>query len=76
MDYYQNDICGANFTALRINSHSGVDTMDIAGNNVTLKDSWLHDTTHFAYGPEHKATAPTTTASRSPSAATSTSPTT
>jgi len=53
VNYYQNDICGGNFTALRINSHSGVDTMDIAGNNVTLKDSWLHDTTHFAYSPEH-----------------------
>jgi len=53
VNYYQNDICGGNFTALRINSHSGVDTMDIAGSNVTLKDSWLHDTTHFAYSPEH-----------------------
>ena len=53
VNYYQNDICGGNFTALRINSHTGVDTMDIAGNNVTVKDSWLHDTTHFAYSPEH-----------------------
>jgi hypothetical protein len=53
VNYYQNDICGGNFTALRINSHSGVDTMDIAGSNVTLKDSWLHDTTHFDYSPEH-----------------------
>ena len=53
VNYYQNDICGGNFTALRINSHSGVDTMDIAGSNVTVKDSWLHDTSHFAYSPEH-----------------------
>jgi len=51
--YYTDDFCGANFTALRINSHSGVDTMDIAGPNVTVQDSWLHDTTYFAVDPAH-----------------------
>jgi len=53
VNYMTNDICGGNFTALRINSHNGVDTMDIAGSNVTVKDSWLHDTHYFAVDPGH-----------------------
>ena len=27
--------------------------MDVAGNNVTIRDSWLHDMTYFAIDPYH-----------------------
>jgi len=53
VNVFQNDICGFNFTAVRINSHSGVDTADIAGSDVTIIDSWLHATTSFPVDPNH-----------------------
>jgi hypothetical protein len=48
---YQNDFCGSHFTANRINSHFGVDTLDINGSNVTVENSWLHGTTTYAIDP-------------------------
>ena len=53
VNVYQNDFCGSHFTANRINSHSGVDTMDINGGSVLVENSWFHGTTHFAVDPNH-----------------------
>jgi hypothetical protein len=51
VNVYQNDFCGSHFTAVRINSHSGVDTADINGSNATFQNSWLHSPTRYAIDP-------------------------
>lgn len=48
---YQNDFCGSHFTADRINSRFGVDTLDVNGSAATVENSWLHSTTDFAIDP-------------------------
>ena len=53
MNSYQNNLCGGNYSALRINSHVGVDTADVSVGNATIEDSWLHDTTYYARDPNH-----------------------
>ncbi len=55
---------GMNITAERINIHNVIDHFHIYGDNVTIRDSWLHDNAHFdedpnwplpdgRYGPSH-----------------------
>ena len=53
VNVYQNNFCGSHFTANRINSHSGVDTMDINGGSVLVENSWFHGTTHYSVDPNH-----------------------
>jgi len=54
---YQNDFCGSHFTANRINSRMGVDTLDINGSDVTVENSWLHSATAYAIDPNKGGTA-------------------
>lgn len=42
---------GANFTLERVNIHDVIDMVHIYGNNVTIKDSWLHDNVHYENDP-------------------------
>jgi len=53
VNVYQNNFCGSHFTANRINSHTGVDTMDINGGSVLVENSWFHGTTHYSVDPNH-----------------------
>jgi len=53
MNSYQNNLCGGNYKAVRINSHVGVDTADVSVGNATIENSWLHDTTYYAHDPNH-----------------------
>lgn len=46
-----NGIMGSNFTLTRGNIHRVVDAVHIYGDNVTIRDSWLHDTSHFVNDP-------------------------
>jgi hypothetical protein len=48
---YANGILGSNFTATRVNIHDVIDTVHITGGNVTVRDSYLHDTLHYAKDP-------------------------
>lgn len=51
---YANGILGSNFTALRVNVHDVIDTVHITGGNVTVRDSYLHDTLHYKNDPVQK----------------------
>lgn len=51
-----NGIFGSNFTATRVNIHNVVDPIRIIGNNVTVRDSWLHGNIHMAKDPERGGT--------------------
>lgn len=51
---YTNGILGSNFTALRVNVHDVIDTVHITGGNVTVRDSYLHDTLHYKNDPAQK----------------------
>lgn len=44
-------IKGGNYTALRVNIHGTVDGAKAYGNNVTIRNSWIHDTVYFAHDP-------------------------
>lgn len=46
-----NGIVGSNFTAERMNIHHVVDPVRVLGNNVTVRDSWLHDNSHWEKDP-------------------------
>lgn len=50
---YTNGVMGNNFVLERVNIHSVVDTAHIydQGGNVIIRDSWLHDTSHFVNDP-------------------------
>lgn len=49
-------ILGSNFTAERLNIHHVVDPIHIAGSNVTVRDSWLHDTSYWLKDPLRNGT--------------------
>jgi hypothetical protein len=51
---YANGILGSNFTAVRVNVHDVIDTVHITGGNVTVRDSYLHDTLHYKNDPVQK----------------------
>lgn len=55
-DTLWNGIFGSNFTATRVNVHRVVDPIRILGSNVTVKDSWLHDTTYSETDPQRNGT--------------------
>jgi hypothetical protein len=42
---------GANYTLTRVNVHGTVDGAKVIGNNVTIQNSWLHDTVYYASDP-------------------------
>jgi hypothetical protein len=50
---YTSNLCGGNFTALRVNSHGGVDAVDIFGDNASVLNSWLHGTAYYPVDPNH-----------------------
>lgn len=52
-NYQVNGVMGWNFTLSKVNIHGVVDAVDVAGGNVTVADSWLHNNLHFAYDPGH-----------------------
>ena len=50
-------LSGANYTAQRLDVSNVVDAVKVIGPNVTLLNSWLHDTTHSTndpYSPDRK----------------------
>ncbi|MDT0156338.1 hypothetical protein Q9R19_01745 [Microbacterium sp. ARD32] len=49
-------ILGSNFTAERVNIHGVVDPVHIVGNNVIVRSSWLHDTSHWEKDREQGGT--------------------
>lgn len=46
-----NGLVGSNFTALRMDIHRVVDPVRILGDNVVVRDSWLHDNSHWEKDP-------------------------
>jgi hypothetical protein len=44
-------IRGANYTLLRVDIHGTVDGAKVIGDNVTIRDSWLHDTVSYPHDP-------------------------
>jgi len=46
-------VIGANFTLQRVDSHNVVDQVLITGDNVTVRDSWLHDNAYFESDPNY-----------------------
>jgi hypothetical protein len=42
---------GANYTLTRVNIHGTVDGAKVIGNNVTIQNSWLHDTVYYDVDP-------------------------
>ena len=48
---YWNGIMGSNFTAARVDIHRVVDPIRVLGSNVTVRDSWLHDNSHYVNDP-------------------------
>lgn len=48
---YTDGISGSNFTARRLDISGVVDPVKVIGNNVTVVDSWLHDTFHSRNDP-------------------------
>lgn len=46
-----NGIMGSNFVAERLDVHGVVDPIRIMGSNVTVRDSWLHDSTYAVSDP-------------------------
>lgn len=49
-----NGIFGSNFTAERVNIHGVVDPIRVLGGNVVVRNSWLHDNSHFTSGDPHQ----------------------
>lgn len=48
---YLYGIMGWEFTIERVNIHHVIDSLHIYGNNVTVKDSYLHDNVHYTNDP-------------------------
>jgi hypothetical protein len=48
---YLDGVKGGNFTLTRVDVHSTVDGVKVFGSNVTIQQSWLHDTIHYASDP-------------------------
>ena len=48
---YVNGIAGNNYTLDRVNIHNVIDSTNILGDNVTIKNSWLHDNLYYAQDP-------------------------
>lgn len=46
-----NGLVGSNFTAVRMDIHTVVDPVRVLGNNVVVRDSWLHDNSHWEKDP-------------------------
>ncbi|MCW2644721.1 MAG: hypothetical protein JWP07_830 [Pseudonocardiales bacterium] len=42
---------GANYTLTRVNIYGTVDGAKVIGNNVTIQNSWIHDTVHYLNDP-------------------------
>jgi len=49
--YYIDGFVGSNTTFSRVNIHGVVDSVKIIGDNVVVKDSWLHDNLYYAQVP-------------------------
>jgi len=47
-----NGIVGFNFTLTRVEIRDVIDQVHIIGDNVTVKNSWLHDNVHYEEDPE------------------------
>ncbi|MCL2090024.1 MAG: right-handed parallel beta-helix repeat-containing protein [Micrococcales bacterium] len=48
---YVDGVIGQNFTLERVDIHDVVDNVKIIGDNVTVRDSWLHRNLHYANDP-------------------------
>jgi len=48
---YVDGVVGQNFTLERVNLHDTVDHVKIIGDNVTIRDSWLHANLHYSNDP-------------------------
>jgi len=48
---YIDGLMGANYTAIRLNIHGGVDGAKVLGDNTTIRNSYLHDTVTYAHDP-------------------------
>ncbi|MDT4910245.1 MAG: hypothetical protein QOI69_3486 [Pseudonocardiales bacterium] len=44
-------VTGANYTLTRVDIYGTVDGAKVLGDNVTIQNSWIHDTTHYAHDP-------------------------
>lgn len=53
---YVRGVIGYNFTLERVNVHDVIDQMAITGNNVVVKDSWLHRTLYYENDPVYNGT--------------------
>jgi hypothetical protein len=53
---YVDGIIGKNFTLERVNIHSVIDQVKIIGDNVLIKDSWIHNNLHYLKDPNHNNT--------------------
>ena len=49
-------VIGYNFTLVRVNIHDVIDQMAITGNNVVVKDSWLHNNLYYLQDPAYNNT--------------------
>jgi len=49
-------VIGQNFTLERVNIHQVIDQVHIIGDNVLVRDSWLHDNLHYLEDPSHGGT--------------------
>ena len=50
---YISGIIGWNFTLERVNIHNVIDQVHVIGDNVLVKDSWLHSNLHYKDDPFH-----------------------
>jgi hypothetical protein len=48
---YVDGVIGQNFTLERVDVHDVVDQVKVIGDNVTVRDSWLHRNLHYANDP-------------------------
>jgi hypothetical protein len=48
-----NGIMGWNLELHRVNIHGVIDGLDIAGSNVVVADSWIHNLLHYTNDPNH-----------------------
>ena len=53
---YVDGVIGQNFTLERVDIHDVVDNVKIVGDNVTVRDSWLHRNLHYANDPAQGGT--------------------
>ena len=53
---YVRGVIGYNFTLERVNIHDVTDQMAITGNNVVVKDSWLHHPLYYEKDPVYNGT--------------------